>query len=749
MKFALIIAFVVWSSTQLSAQLQLEQIMKGPGFVGALPESPQWSVDGRYIYYTKKFPDSLQKSYFSYDFESGQTTLVDAATWQARWSWTPGAGRLNEIRIRDEKLECLNAQTKQIKSYPLFTDSFWNLQLQNKPQMVVFQQGQSLFLFDVQNGVVKQLMSYQKAPAPKPNQTALAEAEFAFFESERKKQIQSTLSDEPQIKGLPFEPNAALQLDPTARYVLIKKEVEHDSKRTEVPHFIASDAHVYSEQSRAKVQNEEPSQSLYLHDLKSDTLVELDFSQLSQMGSSERGLFLHPVIFAKTKPLALMDIRSADNKDRWIVAINLQTQSIQELEHQHDSAWIGGPGISSWNMETGTLGWLKDAAVIYFQSEQSGFSHLYSMDISTKSKMALTSGSYEVHDVQLTKDSTAFYLSTNMLHPGTRNYYKLDLKTFQLKPLLTEQGAYEVQLSPDEKQLAYRFSTSTQPWELFTCSVKLLKAPIQLTHSTTEAFRAYNWQKPEVLSFKASDGVSVFARLYEPKNAVKNGAAVLFVHGAGYLQNAHHYWSHYHREYMFHQMLLEKGYTVLDVDYRASEGYGRDYRTAIYRHMGGRDLEDFKDAKDFLVANYGINPSKVGIYGGSYGGFITLMALFTKPNEFACGAALRSVTDWAHYNHEYTTNILNTPAADPEAYRQSSPIYFAEGLQDPLLILHGMIDDNVQFQDVVRLNQRLIELGKKDWWMALYPVERHSFEYSSSWTDEYRRILELFETYLK
>ena len=172
MKFALIIAFVVWSSTQLSAQLQLEQIMKGPGFVGALPESPQWSVDGRYIYYTKKFPDSLQKSYFSYDFESGQTTLVDAATWQARWSWTPGAGRLNEIRIRDEKLECLNAQTKQIKSYPLFTDSFWNLQLQNKPQMVVFQQGQSLFLFDVQNGVVKQLMSYQKAPAPKPNQTA-------------------------------------------------------------------------------------------------------------------------------------------------------------------------------------------------------------------------------------------------------------------------------------------------------------------------------------------------------------------------------------------------------------------------------------------------------------------------------------------------------------------------------------------------------------------------------------------------
>ncbi|TAF86152.1 MAG: S9 family peptidase, partial [Flavobacteriia bacterium] len=417
-------------------------------------------------------------------------------------------------------------------------------------------------------------------------------------------------------------------------------------------------------------------------------------------------------------------------------------------EHQHDSAWIGGPGISSWNFETGTLGWLKDAKVIYFQSEQSGYSHLYTLDLQTKTKLALTSGNYEVHEVRLSKDSSSFWLSTNMNHPGTRSFHQLDLKTLKMKPLLAEQGAYEVQLSPDEKQLAYRFSTSTQPWEIFTCSLKNPKDQVQITTSTTEIFSTYPWQKPEILSFKASDGVEVYARMYTPKAKNKNGAAVLFVHGAGYLQNAHHYWSYYQREFMFHQMLIEKGYTVLDVDYRASEGYGRNYRTAIYRHMGGRDLQDFVDAKQFLVSQYGIDSNRVGIYGGSYGGFITLMGLFTEPGTFACGAALRSVTDWAHYNHEYTTNILNTPTADPEAYRQSSPIHFAEGLQDPLLILHGMIDDNVQFQDVVRLNQRLIELGKKDWWMALYPVERHGFQYTSSWTDEYRRILELFDTYL-
>jgi dipeptidyl aminopeptidase/acylaminoacyl peptidase len=121
------------------------------------------------------------------------------------------------------------------------------------------------------------------------------------------------------------------------------------------------------------------------------------------------------------------------------------------------------------------------------------------------------------------------------------------------------------------------------------------------------------------------------------------------------------------------------------------------------------------------------------------------MALFTKPGVFAAGAALRPVTDWAHYNHGYTSNILNTPVQDSLSYVRSSPIYYASGLKDALLICHGMIDDNVHFQDVVRLSQKLIELGKDNWSVAFYPLESHSFIEASSWTDEYRRIYELFE----
>jgi dipeptidyl aminopeptidase/acylaminoacyl peptidase len=164
--------------------------------------------------------------------------------------------------------------------------------------------------------------------------------------------------------------------------------------------------------------------------------------------------------------------------------------------------------------------------------------------------------------------------------------------------------------------------------------------------------------------------------------------------------------------------------------------------------MGGKDLSDQIDGKDYLVKNLGIDANRVGLYGGSYGGFITLMALLNPVQEFASGAAIRSVTDWAHYNHGYTGNILNFPETDPDAYKKSSPIYFADNLKGNLLMLHGMVDNNVEYKDIVRLSQRFIELGKKNWTLASYPVESHGFKETYSWIDEYGRILDLFNATL-
>jgi len=381
--------------------------------------------------------------------------------------------------------------------------------------------------------------------------------------------------------------------------------------------------------------------------------------------------------------------------------------------------------------------------------------HLYTVDVtaSRAERRQLTTGRFEIDTVQLSTDGSTFYLQSTEQHPGERHLYAMSVDGGARRKLTTATGSFAAEVSPDNSTLGLVFSAANKPPEIYVMANKPGAEFRQVTTSTSPEWRSFKWVEPQLVTYKARDGADVSARLYTPEmvgaRRHPSNPAVVFVHGAGYLQNAHRYWSSYYREYMFHHLLASRGYVVLDADYRASAGYGREWRTAIYRWMGGQDLQDVVDGAKFLVHSHKVHPKRIGVYGGSYGGFITLMAMFTTPDVFAAGAALRPVTDWAHYNHPYTSNILNEPQSDIEAYRKSSPIYFAEGLKGALLICHGMVDVNVHFQDSVRLAQRLIELRKENWELAAYPVEDHGFIEETSWADEYKRILKLFETNLK
>jgi dipeptidyl aminopeptidase/acylaminoacyl peptidase len=409
---------------------------------------------------------------------------------------------------------------------------------------------------------------------------------------------------------------------------------------------------------------------------------------------------------------------------------------------------IGGFGGS--NVE-----FLPDNKRVWFLSERDGWMHLYTLDVSQDGgrPTQLTDGRWEITSAELARDGRQFYITSTENHPGERHLYTVPVDGGARTKITSMTGSHDATVSPDESTLGLVYSYSTKPPEVYVMANRPGAQARQITTTPTEQWRAFKWIDPKVITFKARDGVDVYARLFTPEmlgaRRDPSHPAVVFVHGAGYLQNAHKYWSTYFREYMFHNLLASRGYVVLDVDYRASSGYGRDWRTAIYRHMGGKDLEDIVDGAKYLVDHEKVDARRIGVYGGSYGGFITLMAMFTTPDVFAAGAALRPVTDWAHYNHGYTSNILNIPQKDADAYRKSSPIYFAEGLKGALLICHGMVDVNVHFQDSVRLAQRLIELRKENWELAAYPVEDHGFTEETSWADEYKRILKLFEENLR
>jgi dipeptidyl aminopeptidase/acylaminoacyl peptidase len=451
----------------------------------------------------------------------------------------------------------------------------------------------------------------------------------------------------------------------------------------------------------------------------------------------ERDVQLFQPLWSEDGSKAVILARSADNKDRWILALDPATGKTRPIVTLHDDAWIDGPGAF-------TLGWMRDNQNIYFQSERDGYAHLYTTSFDGGEPRQLTSGKWEVTGVQMSDDKTRFFLTTSEVHPGERHFYVMAEGGGERAKITSSPGNNQAFVSPDERMLALIYSYSNRPPEIYIQEMRAGANAIKVTSSPAPEFWNYKWIEPEIVTFAARDNATVYARLYKPKTFKRGGPAVIFVHGAGYLQNVHRWWSNYFREYMFHHLLMESGFTVIDIDYRASAGYGRDWRTGIYRHMGGKDLQDNVDAARWLVSAHGVDAKRIGIYGGSYGGFITLMALFTEPDVFAAGAALRPVTDWAHYNHPYTANILNTPQADAEAYKRSSPIYFAQNLKGALLICHGMVDTNVHFQDSVRLAQRLIELRKENWELAVYPVEDHGFVEPTSWADEYKRIFKLF-----
>jgi dipeptidyl aminopeptidase/acylaminoacyl peptidase len=553
-----------------------------------------------------------------------------------------------------------------------------------------------------------------------------------------------------------------LQLSGDGRYVYItiNEQPEVPARGQDTPNYVTTSSYPEMIPGRANVGDNLSVRKLAVLDTQQNrhvwadasSFAGTDYTAIPNATPKPRTVNWGTVDVSPDGAHTVLSLTTEDNKNRWYVKVDPATGVATPVDTLRDDAWVRTMGLSGAG---GGLAWLPDNKRFLFLSEKSGYMHIYSLDMSAAQPqaVALTTGDWEVTGVQLSADRTKLFVTTNEVHPGERHFYTMSVDGGARTKVTSMTGSNDVTLSPDERHIALVHSYSTKPPELHVMPMTPGAEAPQVTTTPSDEWRAHKWIDPKVITYKARDGKDVYARLYTPEmmgaKRDPRKPAVVFVHGAGYLQNAHKYWSTYYREMMFHNILASKGYVVLDPDFRASSGYGRDWRTGIYRHMGGKDLEDVVDGAQFLVKTEKVDPKRIGVYGGSYGGFITLMAMFTTPDVFAAGAALRPVTDWAHYNHGYTSNILNTPANDPEAYRKSSPIYFAEGLKGRLVMLHGMVDTNVFYQDSVRLAQRLIELRKENWDLVGYPVENHGFTEETSWADEYKRILKLYEETLR
>jgi dipeptidyl aminopeptidase/acylaminoacyl peptidase len=758
--------------------LSVESIMRGPDLVGTEPSVVGWSMDGQKFYFRWKKPaEKTAEVYFitPKDFtpkkaaaDELQNRPLDPASGGAGFRGFGGGAAM--ILDKAKKRALLNQggdlallDLATNKSIPLLApdarESGAGFTFDEKG--VVFTAEDNLFVLALDGRGLRQMTSFSRrtppAPPAKPDEL---DKWYRDQQTELFLQFKQNLDTAGRggggMRGLqgagggpaagprrrPFvlkenQSVGSLELSPDEKFVLFYlSEPDPGEKSTIVPNYVTRSGFTETIPSHAKAGYPGRLTKAGLMDTSTGEIKWLDF------GQGERRLNPAGTYWSPDGKTVLVAAESEDRKDKWLARLDPATGKTSPIETVHDEAWVGELGLTN-------VFWWPDGKFVSYISEKDGFAQLYKTAVDGSSKTALTQGRFEVRSARLSRDGKTIHLTTSEVHPGETHFYSMPAAGGPRTKITGMTGFNEAVLSPDETTLAIVHSSATVPPEIYAQPNKPGAAAVPVTVSTTEEFRSYAWAEPEVLSFKARDGADVYARLYKPKTPHPAKPAVIFIHGAGYLQNAHKGWSTYYREYMFHNLLLEKGYVVFDADYRGSSGYGRDCRTGIYRFMGGKDLDDVVDAAAYLVKNVGVAPDRIGTYGGSYGGFLTLMAMFQSAGTFKAGAALRPVTDWASYHPGYTVDILNLPQKDTEAYKRSSPIYFAEKLQGALLICHGMVDTNVHYQDTVRLAQRLIELGKDNWEVASYPVENHSFVNATSWTDEYKRILKLFETNLK
>jgi dipeptidyl aminopeptidase/acylaminoacyl peptidase len=783
-------------------ELTVDSIMRGPRLVGYPPTGVYWSQDSQRVYFRWKQPDEprlKEMSLYVVNRDgSGMRRLTEEESKQA----PPPNGELSKDKsltvFTDEGDIFIYDHAKQARRQITRTvDAEINPHFTFDQKRIYFTRLNNLYVMSLDGGSLEQLTDIRTGGAAgstvasaspqrgTDSQEALKKEERGLLDAVRERAEQREEQDKrrkEREKRKPFNVPGGqnvinLNLSPDGKYVIgTVTEPAAGAKNTIVPNFVTESGYTEDIPGRSKVGDTQNRTRLVVINAENGETKNVDHGQRlpaaappqrTEMNATEqqrvitgsgsdrvdtqrtqssapkdRDVQLSQLQWSEDGKNAVLMGRAADNKDRWVLLLDPSTGKTKVLATIHDDAWIDGPGAF-------TLGWLPDNAHIYLESERDGWAHLYSVSIDGGEPKQLTSGPFEVSDVHLSQDKTKLYFTSSESSVFERHLFSMPISGGARTQITGLPGQNQVDISPDETMLADVRSYSNKPPELYLFENKPMdeKSSASLKPVTTSPvpeFFTNNWIDPRLVSFKARDGATVWGRLYVPANYKGGGPAVLFVHGAGYLQNVHRWWSSYYREYMFNHLLMERGFVVFDIDYRGSSGYGRDWRTGIYRHMGGKDLTDHVDAVNYLVKEFNVDPKRIGLYGGSYGGFITLMAMFTEPDVFAAGAALRPVTDWAHYNNGYTGNILNLPQTDVEAYKQSSPIYFANGLKGALLICHGMVDTNVNFQDTVRLVEKLIELRKTNWEVAPYPVEDHGFEREESWADEYKRILKLF-----
>jgi dipeptidyl aminopeptidase/acylaminoacyl peptidase len=452
--------------------------------------------------------------------------------------------------------------------------------------------------------------------------------------------------------------------------------------------------------------------------------------------------------------------QSKQYKTRTIYVADIKDGAPKSIhEDNEDKFW----SLPDW--ETGTEPQPSpDGRWVAYLSDQDGWDHIYVVAASGGTPVQITKGHFEAWRPAWSHDSTRIAFDANEPdHPGDR---RLGIATIGADPAhatiayLTEARGTNIEplWSHDDKRLVYQHTDARNSADLYVIDAVSGAKPVRLGDSMPAGIDRKAFVEPQFIHYPGPDGQDVPAWLFVPNNLdrKKKHPAIVWIHGDGINQNydGWHVQRNYAVYYSMHQYLLQQGYVVIAPDYRGSIGYGRDWRNGVYMDVGGNDAKDAWMAGNYLKTLPYVDGERLGVWGLSYGGFFTLIAMTDQPTLFRTGIDVAGVVDYEmYYNDPYhgdwTESRIGTPQQNPKVYANASPISHIDRLARPLLVLHGTADVNVPFLESVWLIDEALKKHKGDLLTFMtYPGEFHYFTREHVLLDAWHRVDDYFASYL-
>jgi dipeptidyl aminopeptidase/acylaminoacyl peptidase len=429
-------------------------------------------------------------------------------------------------------------------------------------------------------------------------------------------------------------------------------------------------------------------------------------------------------------------------------------------EDKEDKFW----SLPDWEAESRPKP-SPDGKWIAFLSDLDGWDHLYVVPAAGGQAVQITRGKFEVWRPRWSHDSTKIVFDANEPdRPGDRRLGIAALGSDPTHATITYITGgtgtnVSAQWSPDDKRVVYQHTDTHNSADLFVTEVSAGSKPVRLSNSMPAAIDRSSFVEPQLVHYAGPDGQQVPAWLFVPRNLdrSKKHPAIIWIHGDGINQNYNgwHVQRNYAVYYSYHQYLLQQGYVVLAPDYRGSIGYGRDWRNGVYLDVGGNDAKDAWMGANYLKGLSYVDGDRIGIWGLSYGGFFTLIAMTDQPTLFRAGVDVAGVADYVMYyhdpyNNDWTEGRMGTPQQNPKVYADASPISHIGELARPLLVLHGTADVNVPFLQSVWLIDEALKKNKGGLvQFMIYPGEFHYFSREHVLRDAWNRVDRFFAWHLQ